>query len=325
MLPLTDPLWQKLGSAFRKQDVARLLSELAETWDKEKATSLFWDELHHQGTLYGATYAAVPHLLEMAEPAGNRRQRYEIAPFLGHVALCALSPSRAAPLQGLPETLAGWDRKLDAYRGLVASIEDPKRPPTAYEQSQLPHYKRVIALDPVDAADLEKIKAIRDEFLAALPAIGALCERMLLETLDASGEADAYLLSGIAAAEGLFDLAWLLNSGIEGQLKCAACGWGYEYHLYGSRVAIYADPERDSPISYNENVMLDWEEKSASRADGFVVPVDDTDALDPRVARLLALAQRGASLEPSTLLRSFLGRIQCHRCGAHAAIRSVLA
>jgi len=322
MLPLTDPLWEKLGGAFRDQDVPRLLAELAEAWDKEKATSLFWDELHHQSTLYGATYAAVPHLLRMAEPDGNREQRCEIALFLGHVAVCALKPDLAPPLQGLPETLEGWDRKIDAYRSLVATIEDPKRPASAYELSQLPHYKSVLAIDSVNVADLEKIKAIRDEFFAALPSIGALCERALLEDLDDSGESDTYLLSGVAAAEGLLDLAWLLNSGTEGQLECAACGWCYQHILYGDRVAIY---EPDSRTGYSSNAMRDWEEKSPSRADGFVVPADGADIVDPRASRLLALAQRRARPEPGVLLRSFLGQIQCRRCGARAPVRSVSA
>jgi hypothetical protein len=323
MLTLTDPLWQKLGSAYRKQDVAKLLSELAEAWDKEKATSLFWDELHHQGTLYGATYAAVPHLIKMAEPDGNRRQRYEIALFLGRVALCALTPDPAAPLQGLPETLEGWDRQLDAYRGLVAHIEDPKRPATAYERSELPHYRRVLALDPVDAADLEKIKAIRREFIAALPSIGTLCERALLENLDDRGEAGTYLLSGIAAAERLLDLASLMDSGREGLLRCAACDRRYEFILYGNRVAVYAEPERDLRLGYNENAMLDWEEKAPSRADGFIAPADDADAPEPRIARLLALTRGAEHSEASVLLRNFLGHIDCCKCGAHATIRAV--
>ena len=37
-----------------------LLSKLAENWDDEAANSLFWDCLCHQGTCYGATYAAIP-------------------------------------------------------------------------------------------------------------------------------------------------------------------------------------------------------------------------------------------------------------------------
>lgn len=323
MLPLTDPLWEKLGGAFRDQDVPGILAELAEAWDRERASSLLWNELYHQDTVYGATYAAVPHLLKMAEPDGNRRQRYDIALFLALVAACAPEPDPAAPFRELPETLEGWDRRLDSYRGLVASIENPKRPASAYEQSQLPHYKRILATEPVNAADLEKIKSIRDEFRAALPSIAALCERALLENLDESGETGIYLLGGIAAVKGLLDLAWLLHAGEEGWLGCAACSWAYKYIFHGDRVAIYAEPERDSRMAYNRNAMLDWEEKSPSRADGFIAPADDADVPDPRVARLLALAQRGASPAPSVLLRSFLGHIQCRRCGARAPVRSV--
>ena len=41
MLDLNDPLWKKLDAAFRDQDIPRLLSQLAEAWNDEKANSLF--------------------------------------------------------------------------------------------------------------------------------------------------------------------------------------------------------------------------------------------------------------------------------------------
>jgi hypothetical protein len=219
-----------------------LLSELAEAWDNDKVVSLLWDELCHQDTCYGATYAAIPHLLKIAEPDSNREQRYEIALFLGYIALCALEPEPSVPLPGLPEDLEGWDRNLDCYRTLVAMYEDPSRRSSAHERSKLPRYREILAIDPVNAADLEKVKSIRAEFFSALPRIGALCERALLESLEDDRGVETYLLSGIAATEGLLGLSRLLNFGTEGWLKCAACDWDYQYVLYGDRIAIYADP-----------------------------------------------------------------------------------
>jgi len=123
MLELTDPLWEKLDDAHRDRDIPKLLSELAETWDDEEASSLFWDCLCHQETCYGAAYATVPHLLKIAQPKINKHQRLKISLFLGFVTLCALDIRSAycgvpeeEPLQELPQSLDAWDRKLNHYR-----------------------------------------------------------------------------------------------------------------------------------------------------------------------------------------------------------------
>jgi hypothetical protein len=326
MLPLTDPLWEKLDAASNK-DIPKLLSQLAETWDNDKAHSLLWNDLWQQDHCYGATFAAVPHLLRLAEPAENRQQRSEIALFLGYLAaLCTPEQGHPPPtLHELPDTLEGWDRRRDDFRRFVASFEDPLN--AAHERPELPVYKRILALDPVNAADLEKIKSIRDEFFAALPAIGVLCERALLESVEDGSVVETCLLSGIAATEGLLNLAWLLHHaavyGGEFMLRCAACGYSYHYVLHGDRIAIYAYRESESQADYDTRQMLDWEEKSPSRADGFIVPVAHGEISDVRAMRLLALADRSASAEPGLLLRNFLGHIQCCKCGARTAIRAV--
>jgi len=324
MLELTDALWQKLDDAYRNQDIPKLLSDLARTWNDEMARSLFWDSLSHQGTCYGATYAVVPHLLKLAEPAPARHQRFEIALFLGYVTLCALESGQAPPLPGLPENLEEWDRKLDCYRSLVARFEDPDRRTSNYEQTELlPAYKRVLAIAPVDAGDLQKIRAIRDEFLVALRSIGALCERALLERLD-DKDAVRYLLSGIAAADGLSSVARLLNSGDEGFCKCSACGWFYQYMRFGDRVAVYADttmaPGRSA---VDDRVLQDYKARAPSNADGFVSPADPDDVNDGRAARLVSLANRATSPEPGLLLRHFRGRIVCGKCGTQGAIQGM--
>ena len=109
MLPLNDSLWKKLDDAHRDRDIPRLLFGLSEAWDDEIANSLFWDCLCHQGTCYGATYAATPHLLKIAQPENNRRQRFEIALFAGFVVHRALKSwqdgqGEDEALPGLPET-----------------------------------------------------------------------------------------------------------------------------------------------------------------------------------------------------------------------------
>src|SRR5262245_21982299 len=280
MLELSDPLWKKLDSAFRYVDVPGLLGKLGDVWDDETANSLLWDTLCHQGTCYGTTYAAVPHLLKIAEHDG-KHPRFELAVFLGYVALCALEPQQRPrdelqqnTLQGLPETLEGWDRKLDCYRSLVASLEGPTRASSNDEQMQLlPHYKEVLAIEPVGPADLERIRSIRSEFLSALPHISALCERALVEHLE-DKDAVRYLLSGIASADGLLTIGRLVNSGPDGLLRCSNCDWGFQYMLFGDRVAIYADdaPTARSLPPYADRVLRDHQDRAPSRADGFLAP-----------------------------------------------------
>src|SRR5262252_7146310 len=59
-----------------------------------------------------------------------------------------------------------------------------------------------------------------------------------------------YLLSGVAAADGLIGIASLLNRGCDGQFMCASCGCGYEFIRFGERIVVYADtPREDKALS----------------------------------------------------------------------------
>jgi hypothetical protein len=318
MLPLNDPLWKKLDDAHRDRDIPDLLAGLAETWSDETANSLFWDCLCHQETCYGATYAAIPHLLEIARPEKNRHQRLEIALFLGFVAHCALDSRQDLsgeienqPLQGLPQTLDAWDRKLDCYRSLVASFEKPGRISLHYEQTELLRYREILAIEPVHAGDLEKVQAIRADFFSALPAIRAVCE---------------YLLGGIAAADGLLNLASLLNSGSDGRFRCSYCDGSYEYILFGDRVAIYADenasPMEPAQATGESRALRDFREQAPSRSDGFMVPAGDSEVSDSRAVALISLADRALNAEPALLLRNFLGSFLCCKCGANGPVHA---
>jgi hypothetical protein len=282
MLPLDDSLWKKLDDAHRDRDIPALLSGLVEAWNDETANSLFWDCLCHQETCYGATYAAIPHLLKIAEPDANQRQRLQIALFSGFVTCCAFDPARSLnggigdeSLPGLPRTIEGWDRKLDAFRGLLASFENPKRPTSQYEQAELlPRCRKVLATEPVHTHDLERIEAIGAEFLSIVPLIRAVCQRALLENLQ-DEFAVQYLLSGIASADGLLGLARLLHDGVDGWCRCSSCNEVHRYILFGARVAIYSN---------DENAARDFDDGAPSRSDGFVVPAGNGEASDTRVA-----------------------------------------
>jgi hypothetical protein len=329
MLPLNDPLWKKLDDAHRDRSIPDVLAGLAESWNDEAANSLFWDCLCHLETCYGATYAAIPHLLKIAESESARHQRFEIALFSGFVALCALRPRKEAGgesedmyLPGLPHTLDAWDRKLDCYRSLLATLvtnlEDPDGYISKYERVELlPRHKRILAIAPVHAGDLDKIRLIGADFFSALPMIRAVCERALFENLK-DKHAVSHLLSGIAAADGLLDLARLLSCGSEGQFTCSFCGWRYQYILFGDRVAIYAYDGDDETRS-----LRDYKERAPTRSDGFLVPAADNEIFGPRTAALLSLSQRAMSGEPALLVRNFLGHFRCCRCGAPGPLRAI--
>ena len=331
MLALDDPLWKKLDDAHRDRDIPGLLSELATSWDDEAASSLFWDCLCHQGTCYGATYAAIPHLLRIAEPDENRKQRLAIAIFTGFVAHRALPPRRQLndqddlTLQGLPEHPEEWDRKLDCYRKLVATLEDPSSYRSPYEREVLlPRYRKVLLNGAVNGRDIDIIKAIRRDFLSSLPTISAICERAFIENLQNEG-ALLPLLGGVAAAEGYSDLGGLLYSGREGTLTCAHCNAPYSYVLFGNRIALYA--HRGSPpiadMAADSPLLLDFKDGASTRADCFISPAREDESFGALATRLLLLASRAQNPQPALVLRSFLGSFHCRRCGTNAPIHAM--
>jgi len=224
-----------------------------------------------------ATYAAIPHLLSIARPDDNRKQRLEIAMFAGFVTHRAFTSRRQVTdhedltLQGLPETLEEWDRKLDCYRKLASTLDDSGSYGSSYERTVLlPRYREILRIGAIGGRELDIIKAIRREFFSSLPMIGAICERAFLENLQ-NESALLPLLGGVAAAGGYPDLGGLLYSGPEGALTCAHCNSPYSYVLFGKRIALYAhrgsppiaDTAADSPL------LLDFRDGASTRADAF--------------------------------------------------------
>ena len=67
MLALTDRRWQQLQGGYRTPfDASVPLTQLEAgkpVWDQ------LWEELHHQGDVGEASYAAVPHLVRIAQAA----------------------------------------------------------------------------------------------------------------------------------------------------------------------------------------------------------------------------------------------------------------
>ncbi len=65
MLALTDKRWQQMHGGYRRPyDASAPLTQLEAgkpVWDE------LWEELHHQGDVGEASYAAVPHLVRIAQ------------------------------------------------------------------------------------------------------------------------------------------------------------------------------------------------------------------------------------------------------------------
>lgn len=70
MLSLEDKKWQELHGGYRvPYDVSvalRLMQDGIDVWDE------LWDELHHQGDVDMASYAAVPQLVRIASDGARR-------------------------------------------------------------------------------------------------------------------------------------------------------------------------------------------------------------------------------------------------------------
>jgi hypothetical protein len=64
MLPFDDTHWETYREGYDNYDVRTALQKLLDGEATEELWHELWDELHHQGDVYLASYAAVPYLLE---------------------------------------------------------------------------------------------------------------------------------------------------------------------------------------------------------------------------------------------------------------------
>ncbi len=89
LISLDDFIWPRLYGPYGHEDVAGALSQLARVWDGDVAQDLFWEKLHHQDTLYPATYAALPWLWKFDQEQHTKGA--ETLEFLSHVLACAVA------------------------------------------------------------------------------------------------------------------------------------------------------------------------------------------------------------------------------------------
>jgi hypothetical protein len=81
MLALTDPRWATLQGGYHVPfDASLALRAIEKNWTDDTAWEQLWEELHHQGDLGEASYAAVPVLVTLAASAVARDwQLYALA------------------------------------------------------------------------------------------------------------------------------------------------------------------------------------------------------------------------------------------------------
>ena len=71
MLKLDDPRWSEMEGGYRIPfDPRPLFGKLQANHDVEAVWNELWNELHHQGDVGEASYAAVPHLVRIHRERG---------------------------------------------------------------------------------------------------------------------------------------------------------------------------------------------------------------------------------------------------------------
>lgn len=92
MLDLSSPRWKELGHAYGSgADIPNLLCQLETALAQENYKSepwySIWSALCHQGDVYTATYAAMPHIIDMARRK-RAREQFDCLSFVAYAEAC---------------------------------------------------------------------------------------------------------------------------------------------------------------------------------------------------------------------------------------------
>ncbi|MCM2392780.1 hypothetical protein [Streptomyces albipurpureus] len=232
--------WAALGHAYGEaEDLPDLLRALA--GDEEQATDAFdqlWASILHQGTVYGATAAAVPYLARLA--AADVRPA-EMLALLGGIAdsedefgLPAPGACRAAVVTQLPLIL-----------GLLDSVADDVRRLAVWTAGRSGCASALPALRNRWMGQLEKQPTVRAELLAALAHLDPQgSEEDIRSGLAASEPAELRVSAVMATADAGLPFLPIHRDTLVSLLPAAA-------HVAGR-----SDQERTEPLRHVVDVLL---------------------------------------------------------------------
>ena len=103
-LSLDSPLWGELSACNSRENAISQLREVMETRDLGKAWESLLDEIQHQGSVYGVTSAAIPHLVDLA-PHLPAASRLELWTEIGFLVTAGADRFPSPPAEGLQDGL----------------------------------------------------------------------------------------------------------------------------------------------------------------------------------------------------------------------------
>lgn len=120
MLSLDDPRWSELQHAYgAARDIPALLRQLADIPSSENDNEPWfslWSALAHQGDVYSASFAAVPHVIE-ALASGPLRADFTYFQFPAWVEVCRVKNGISVPEEIAP----AYFESLSRLPALVAA------------------------------------------------------------------------------------------------------------------------------------------------------------------------------------------------------------
>lgn len=124
-MDLDDAGWTRLQGGYRvSYDPRDALRTLEQGKDTATAWEELWNELHHQGDIGEASYAAVPHLVRIHEARGiPDANTYALVATIEQARQAGHNPGLPASLREAYES--GWRRLMELGLLELRTAEDP--------------------------------------------------------------------------------------------------------------------------------------------------------------------------------------------------------
>jgi hypothetical protein len=114
-LALDSPLWERLSACYSAENAIVRLREIVATGQLDEAWEELCGQMLHQGTVYGVTSAAIPHLVDLA-PRLSMASRRDLWIEMGFMVTAGADQFPSPPAPGLQE---GLTRALRAAEPLA--------------------------------------------------------------------------------------------------------------------------------------------------------------------------------------------------------------